>query len=531
MKIQTTALPPPRGALMASALLVMMLAGLFIAAYATVLTTRANQISYADTAVKRRLSLENSRHLNAEFMYENAFNIDHSTLNHMNLLGAFPSGWGGVDATGWDDPVVYNATQLPDSLTTIFPYNYVGARPFGSFVVAKKTARPVSLASSLDNFNAWGFVKTQSPCLGGDPLVVFRKPDVAPGQIEIGSPGLPIRVDGRMVVRDPPSFFAPSTPRPLELNVRVTAAKGLYLQTENEHYPVFCRDENGSALIPSNLPATLSTTGPIPDGTGTAYLYKNALNVIDNPSNPSNSLWHFMDREKTAGTGDYETVNSSAAAGTTSTPWRVEDQLTPTYMPPAWPSGYPSVFKVMTIRLGDANLKHLRVEGLFSQVVLEGQNTAAAYNAASLLPPLILTFTDTPAGMNSIKHLVFLNENGRRIIIGLKNWNGESITFEWRGVLNATGNAFAYDWRAVIVNEYRTIWTQLPASVLQNVNITGGLMTNWTIKRTGSSVGGPTRLTFRPETNPEPAGASGTLFSRLLPRDAWLESYFLPATP
>lgn len=516
---------------MASALLIMMLAGLFVAAYAAVLTTRANQTTFADVAVKRRLSLENSRQLSSQFMYENAFNRDHTSLNHSNLLGLFPGGWGGADASGWDDPIVFDAAHLPGTLTTIFPYNYAGVRPFGSFVAARKTQLPTSLATTLDGFSAWSFAKTSSPLLSGDAVIVFRKPDTAPGQIEIGSPGLPIRVDGRMVVRDPDSFFAPSTPNPLEIQVRATASKGLYVQTEHAVRRIYCRDENGSVLAPSNLPASLSTTGPIPDGTGPAFLYKNALNVINNPSNPSNSLWHFMEREQAAGTGDYETINTNTPAGSPSSPWRTEDQVTPTYMPPAWPSGYPAVFKVMTIRLGDPNLKHLRVEGLFSQVVLEGQNTAAAYTAASLLPPVILLFTDTAGNMNFLKHLVFLHENGRRIVIGHKNWNGEAITFEWRGVLNATGNAFAYDWRAVIVNEHRTIWAQLPANILQSINITGGLMTNWTFKRTLSSVGPATRITFRPENNPEPAGASGTLFSRLVPRDGWIENYFLPTQP
>jgi hypothetical protein len=123
----------------------------------------------------------------------------------------------------------------------------------------------------------------------------------------------------------------------------------------------------------------------------------------------------------------------------------------------------------------------------------------------------------------------FVNENGRRIVLGVKDGNATKLDMYWEGVSDITGNSFVYDWRLALVNEYRTLWANMPLNVLRSVSLSGGVLTNWSLLRRG--VGSASRFVLRNEDNPEPAGAVGTQFSKLLPREGWIENYFLPTPP
>ena len=143
--------------------------------------------------------------------------------------GIFNDDWGGVGtAAGWTNLRVFASTSLPGTLTTVYPYNYTGLRPSSSYLDTKQTVRPSTL-TDVDPFTAYSFLKSYTPGLGGDPLIVYRKPTGAPDQIEIADKGnnLSLTVNGRVVIRDPDSFFAPSTANPYELPIRT---KSLYIQ-------------------------------------------------------------------------------------------------------------------------------------------------------------------------------------------------------------------------------------------------------------------------------------------------------------
>lgn len=514
---------------MAVGLLMMIVAGLFISAAASLMSTRALQTTYLDVAAKRRVALQNSKAFHKQFMLERVFELTSSAAS--NQTGEFDDGWGGMNtADGWTDLRVYSSASLPGTMSTVFPYNYAGLRPSMSFLVTEKTVRPSTLADEVDDFSAYAFLKTYTPGLGSDPLVVYRKPAAATGQIEIANQPdrLRIQVNGRMVVRDPDSFFAESTPNPLQLYV---VARGLYLQKHSPTRKLYCTDPDGDDLAPSNLPAVRSTTGPVPDGMGSDYLYNWTLNVINNTSNPDNSLWHFMEREKAAGAGDYETISTGDATGTSADPYWIEQQTNPTYPPPRWPSGYPPVWKVLFVQLNHASLKHLRILGAIDQIVLRGQDTSAAFANAALLPPVMITVIPNGVGGTNVQDLRFVNENNRRLVLGVQDWNAAKLDLYWEGSSAISGAAGdnVYDWRMVFVNEFRTIWANLPSSIVKKINIRGGVMTNWSFKRRGN--GSADRLTLAPETNPDPAGALGTRFTTLLPRDGWMETYFLPTPP
>jgi len=510
------------------ALMMMVVAALFISGTATIMSNRAMETSYLEVSMKRRLALENSKAFNQQFMLERTFNYS-STVTPL-VTGVFNNDWGGVNTdTGWTNLHTFASTSLPATLTTVYPYNYTGFRPSASYLATKQTIRPAALPD-MDAFTAYAFLKTYTPALGGDSLVVYRKPTGATDQIELGDKGagLSITVEGRAVIRDPDSFFAPSTANPFELPLRTDS---LYIQKHNPTRKLYCKDIalGGEDTPPSNLPAARSTTGPTPETTTPESLYDGTLNVINNPSNTDNSLWDFMAREKAAGTGDFVTISSNAATGTASDPWWIVSYNTsdrahdPPYPPPAYPSGYGASYNVLYITLNHPNLTHMRILGVVDQIVLVGQ-TGAAYSAAATLPPVIITAVPNGLSPNSFINLQCVNENNRRLVLGVQDSNHATLDMYW-GSGSFAGTTWI-NWRMVLINEYRTIWANLPSTVTRKVKIKGGVMTNWSFKRRGP--GTASRLTLSPDYDPEPTGATGSRFTSLLPRDGWMENYFLP---
>lgn len=523
----------PRGSMMAFSLFITLIAALAISAAASLMSARATQSILLEDVAKRRISLANSRSLHQQFMLERVFKPD-ADIEVLNSTAIFNGDWGGASlTTDVTDLNVFASTSLPSSLSTVFPYNYAGFRPSATYLNTLATQRPALLSGIVDAFTSYAFVKTYTPGLAGDPFVVYRRPDDAAAtdrQIELGNTlnNKNIKVNGRLLIHDPYSFF-PNDGSVSHMQLKVNA-KALHIDTYDKNRLIFCKSLSGSDMPPSNLPAVKTTTGALPEGSTTAHLFKGALNVINNSANPYNSLWHFMDREKTAGTGDYDTINSGTATGLPSDPWRIEDQANPQYPPPAWPSGYPPVWKVLYINVDHASLKHLRIYGVVNQIVLVGQNGVGPYNAAATLPPILITVVPNGAAGPNFQDLRMVNDNNRRIVFAVNDWNGAALDMYWEG---ASSSPTLIKWRMMLINEFRSITANLPSSVTKNVLITGGVMTNFSIlRRTNNSLvdlGGVDRLQFSCDYNPDPAGAAGSKFTSLLPREAWIENYFLPS--
>lgn len=521
---------------MAMALMMMLMVGLFLTAWVSLLTTRAHQASLQETVVKRRISVRNSDELQRGFFGERVFAGTAPSDYGQTLL--LDSNWGGMEkATGWSGVSIYESLDTPATLATVFPYNSAGFRPGGTFIVTEKVTNPPRPAFSgdpsldepvPDDFNAYAFLKSAPPPLMGDLFCVYRKPDDAVTQIDVVNAGPELHnryvVSGRTIIRHPASLFAPSTPNPVVLPFR---SNSLYLQDQDESHRIYGTNQDGESLLPSNLPVMKSTTGPLPAGSTSAVMHAGYLDVIRNDSHPGNSLWHFMERESSAGRTDYQEISTSAVTGASGDAWWIEEQSDPTYKPPAWPRGYPPTWKVLFVQLDHAGLKHLRILGVIDQIVFIGQNNAANFTNAGLMTPIMITVVPNgDRGRNTIDFR-FIDENNRRIVLGVEDWNATTLNMYWEG--NPIAGGTTHRWRSVLINEYRTMIANLPVNVTRNVRIIGGLMTNWTFKRKGA--GSVARLTFARDVDFDPAGAAGPSFATLIPRDAWMESYFLPVPP
>jgi hypothetical protein len=85
---------------MAFALIMMLVAALFISGTASLMTNRAHQSGYMDLIMKRRIALENSKYFNQQMMLEKTFVTSSSMTG--NQPGEFADGWGGLNtADGW----------------------------------------------------------------------------------------------------------------------------------------------------------------------------------------------------------------------------------------------------------------------------------------------------------------------------------------------------------------------------------------------------------------------------------------------
>lgn len=535
-------IPPPKsrksqhGALMAAALLLMLVSGMFLSAWITLMSSRSAQVSYMDLAVQRRLSVENSRQFAWQCALEKGFDPG-STLQSAQS-GTLGANFGGVDtADGWSAMNIFTSTRTPGAMTSVFPYNYTGLRPMSAYLTTENLNRPAAL-DTVDDYKAYLFMKTYPPMLAGDLFTYYRKPTgaaYASVQIEVvnsaSSTALWV-VNGRTVVRDNASFFARTTPSPLQLPFYT---RSLYVQS---HDSVNARailgtttDGSGSTvkLLPSNLAAAPTTTGPVSADPNDRF--KGHLNVIKNDFNPDNSLWHFMDRENAALRSGFTLLDVFSKSTTSADPFWMEDYAgTADDMPPQPPFDYKNDYiRTLFIRLDHVNLPHLRITNPVDQIVFYGQTTGADFIAAGRMSPVMITIVQDSVSA-PLTNIAFVGDNNRRIVLGVKVT--QPIT---RGLyLNWTGNPLSgstHDWRMVYINEGQLTMLKLPSSLSRSVRWIGGVMTNWTFKRHIADGVNASRLNFVSDASVPTDTAVGPTFASLLPRDAWLESYFFPVPP
>lgn len=287
-------------------------------------------------------------------------------------------------------------------------------------------------------------------------------------------------------------------------------------------------DSGGSTvkLLPSNLAAAPTTTGPVsadPDDR-----FKGHLNVIKNDFNPDNSLWHFMDRENAGAGCRLHPAGCLFQSTTSADPFWMEDYAgTADDMPPQPPFDYKNDYiRTLFIRLDHANLPHLRITNPVDQIVFYGQTTNADFIVTRHVDPVMITIVQDSVSA-PLTNIAFVGDNNRRIVLGVKVT--QPIT---RGLyLNWTGDPLAgstHDWRIVYINEGQLTMLKLPASLTRSVRWIGGVMTNWTFKRHIADGINASRLNSVSDASVPTDTAVGPTFASLLPRDAWLESYFFP---
>ncbi len=524
---------------MAAALMLMIVGGIFVTSWVTLMSTRASQVSYLEDVCRRHIGVESSRLLTWQCITSKAFDRNSTMAASQNtMLGSDIGGFN--TKNGWNNLNVYTSSSTAGGMSTVFPFNHTGLRPGATYINVEQFTRPsVALAGNIDDYNAWEFLKTMPPVLNGDVFCIYRKPDFVTTELDVyanagsGSAGHNANwtVQGRTILHHPPSLFVRTTPSPLQLPF---LTKSLYIQSHSTveppsiPYPVYGTDLNGQALLPSNMAVVPSTTGPI-DNSGTSN-FLGYLDVVRNNDNPDNSLWHFQDREAAAGRTATVTIDVARVFNSATEAYWIAEQTTPTYTPPGWPSGYDTKLKVLFIKLDSQHLKNMRIFGVVDQIIFVGQSNAAAFANAAALKPVIITIMPNGAKGRWVRDIRFERENNRRHVLAFQDDNGRPIELSW---VNNPISGTEFRWRSVLVNEYTALFFNMPSNLTQNVRLIGGVMTNWTVKRRAAGGTNPSRLLFTSDSDPAVPAAtnSGPAFATFLPRDAWLESYFLPVPP
>lgn len=520
-----------RGALMAAALLLMLVSGLFIAGWVTMMGARSIQVSWLEDALQRRIALENSRLLAWQVTMEHAFEPNADLEGKSAMLNGGKAGGLNTDI-GWKGMNLYNLLDSPTSMTKVFPYNSTGFRPGASYLDRERFYRPtMSSGVYLDSFTAHQFLKSQSPLLNGDLFVVYRKPDSSLRELNISKSVKPFQVYGRTVIRHPPSLFVRTTSK-VDLPFQT---KSLYIQSQDEgsRYPIAGTGLDGKTLMPSNLPVIPSSGGPVSTSSGQEF--NGYLNVIKNDNNPDNSLWHIMS------IGGYNTVAAFDDSLPTTNPyWMAKYYDEPPIPPPDYKNGgYDVPYKTLYINLASLLQRHLRIVnagGVIDQIVFIGQTSSADFEAAGAMSPIIVTLIQG-AG-KPVRNIVFQHENNRRLILGVQNVSALStvagsftereIIFSWAGE-SILGRELR--WRMALINEGHSILLDMHPNAAIDIRWIGGVMTNWSFKRDNDTGPRAERLIFQSDLAVPTLPIVGASYASLLPRDAWLESYFLPVRP
>ncbi len=588
---------PPKGGLLPLAMVMTALGGLFMVGWVSLCSMRAAYAANAPLAAERRLALQNSKAYGRELALERAL-LASSTLTALQT-GSLSTGWGALDTDlGWSGLQAYSMPSTPFTApyqvshsstghyTSSFPFNNNGLRPGDSFVSVQRLARPTSAGPAVANLQSPGgspnyydggidryyhylILKTICPCLAGDGFVIYRKPASALTEAAFGKPNASkpggrdaysLLVNGRVVVRDPASYFDSSTVSRGGTRYVGIASKSLYIQKHDPNNRIIGSDYSGTSaspldLRPLDLPATASTTGPYdvaPATFTTNHLYRGELNVINNPSHTNNSLYHIQQRELTAGRATLLDITTNNNFGTSADAiWLstvdASTGASPPVKPNDWSSGGYSLYRTLYIRTSRADLPHLRIQnGLVNQIIFIGCTSDADYTTAGTLDPRILLLlphpTSPPPGVTEDFH--FIGESNRRLILGVKDSLALNIDSYWSqanatvtAALGPTINAHtattanpdaatSLDWRLIFINEGRhlTLWTtdQYLGSI--KAALCGGFMTNWSIERLATEPS-PLAITITPDWS-----ASYTL-ATLAPRDGWLENYFMLVQP
>lgn len=523
---------------MAAALLLMIVSGMFMTAWVSLLSSRSAQVGFMETILKRRVAVENSRQFAWQCAFDKAFDPGSNLTS--NTSGTLGANFGGISSfDGWSALNIYTSTSTPGTMDKVFPYNYTGMRPMSSYLITELLKRPSTL-TAVDNFNAYLFLKTYCPVLAGDVFTYFTKPvgeAYDSRQIEVTDTAVSNTfwsVEGRTVIRDNASFFARTTPSPLQLPFYT---RSLYIQSHDTYNSRAIlgttTDSTGTAvkLLPSNLPAVPSTTGPV--SSTTADRFAGYLNVVNNARNPDNSLWHFLQRENTAGRGSFVTIDVFSRVGTSASAYWIDDHTgNPDDMPLYPPFDYSlsrNYIRTLYIRLDHPNLPHFRISGnSVDQIVLLGQTSSAALEAAGAMRPIMIAIDKDEA--RPLNDITLVDDNNRRIVVGLKvtRPSNRGLYMNW---LRSTSSIASHDWRMVFINEGQLVTLKLPASLSQNVRWIGGVMTNWSFKRYFADGANHSRLRFVSDASVATLTPASPTLASLLPRDAWLESFFSPIPP
>ena len=500
------------GAAMLAVLMFILVGSVALAASIHLMSARLQQTERMGIGVKRHVVWGNTEAVNQQYAYTYALR---DSVTRAASTAVLPAGsgtayadtttWGGVIAGAYSNLQAFRSIQRASDATVSYPFNNLQLVPTTDNSVFYVRTAADSDSAQTESLTIYNYLKSYPATLLGDLLVVHKRATTTGTYSFSGN----IRVDGRVVIYDGTAAMG---------NLKATSC----LQAVASITNTTKTNDGAATLMPDNFPPRPTATAGY-GGTSSATAVTNGtLKMIENTDFPTGSIKTTMESGGTStwmrcSTDSASTTNieTDRANGSSSSAVEVKIPSTPAYpLPTLSPYNFTksgTVVETMHVRLKNTSLKHLYVFSGVEQLVLEGQTNATDFTNAGALDPIIIWVKQ-----ENLRHICFVGENNRPLILAIGPGIGTTAYLEFMGTSLVAGGPLR--WRMQLVNEYRNLCFDPPSSSV-NVQITGGIRTNWILNSSYTDT--VSRILLQRDTAP------GEELELMLPRDAWNEPYVL----
>ncbi|MCP4849063.1 MAG: hypothetical protein GY899_14070 [Verrucomicrobiaceae bacterium] len=446
--------------------LVVMTLGTFgVAAWISLLNSRAIYIQSMEVSSNHRIARVNARAVADEFIYRHA--LAKLAVPAGDIL--IPDGLGRVEMSAADTAPLASLIRPSSEVITGMAngYGYQVELPVKVTINVDHDNDPETLAIPSIYSRAYQ-LKSRAPQLTGDLLVLHRPITADSGEHELSGQ---VRVYGNTVL--------------WSSRVAVVADSGV----RTERYTTFSggassqskvRNLEGRWIAPANYPLVTNTAGEVEGGNA----YDGRLNVIDPGAHvPWSMKNQLMKGSHIVLSGDKEYDSGRGARS----------------------DGAGNIH----VTIGDSHLTSVLIGNHVRTINLHGQDDALSFANAESLSAIMIVIHQTAGSGRTLRNINLRGSNNRRLLLGIKREdsnNAESrLTFA-----DADEDP---RWRLMLIAERcRMTAGNSPHGV---VTLVGGIRTDSDFEWSGE----PGKiLEIRRETD---AG----ILERLAPRTAWLESY------
>lgn len=501
-----------RGAAMLAVLMFILVGSLALTAAMHLMAARLQQTERMGLGVKRHVMWGNTEAVNQQYAYTYSLR---DSVTRSSSTAVLPAGsgsayadsttWGGLAAKSYSNLKAFRSIQRASDATVSYPFNNLRHVPTSDNSVFYERTAADSDSGQTESLTIYNYLKSYPAPLLGDLLVVHKRATSSGTYSFSGN----IRVNGRVVIHDGTAAMG---------NLKAESC----LQAVSNITNTTKTSDGAAALLPDNFPPRPTVTAGYGGSSTPTAVTNGTLKMIENTDFTPGSIRHIMESGGSSSWMRCTTSNNSStnietdeARSYLNNAVEVEVERDPAYdfptLSPYNVSRSGSRVEIMRVRLRYSSLKHLRIESGVEQLVLEGQTNTSDYNNAGHLDPIIIW-----VDQESLRHICFVGENNRPLILAMGPGSGGTAYMEFIGSSLVAGSPLR--WRMQLINEYRNLCFDPPSSSV-NVQITGGIRTNWILNcRYTDTV---PRIILERDQNP------GEELELMLPRDAWVEPYVL----
>jgi len=546
----------PAGAAMLVALMFVAVSCIALAAWIHLIAARGRQADSSTDSIQRHIGWLNMGSVQQQYMLSWAMRdkttgADGTGSTRVASAATPVAGWGGISSAAYTGLKAFRSLNRAAGGNAAYPFNNLVPLPTTNSDVYFERLSATSDSAQTQSVSMYAYLKTYPAFLLGDLLILHKRPAGVNDYYMSDN----IQVNGRVVIHDEIAEAG---------NLRAESCLNLTKTGTNSTDNIAAT----AVILPQNLPTTPRVTnggyGSALTGTGASTAVTNGtLNLVHNDNFAPGSIRNLLESlppnkwmkitHNTTVAGNTTTTqslrtyqldtnsSSSSYSGSATSEIQIRHEASGSYLYGLAPSpstqantDYSSSptprLNVAVIRL-PVLTRHVCIEGGVEQLVIEGTTTSTAFAAANNQPPIIICIDQTPSDTKTLRDIRFVGENNRRLILAIKGAGttagAEYYTDFVSNVTSGSGTS-DLDWRIMWINENRRPYIDINTAGLK-LRIKGGMRTDRAVNFVPA--GSDARVFFDRETAPQASGQSTTdltmSLETLLPRDGWLEPYFV----